>query len=356
MSGNYTIDDQTSRRISLLRFVLIILVVYLHSYNLTGITFEYGIYEMHVPLWMSLVQETISNIVARCAVPLLFLLSSLLLYAKPFNWLHNIGRKARTLLLPFLIWNSLWILAFFIAQSIPFFQPYFAGDEHLVAGFGPLEWLQAYFPLKSDEVFCPPLWFLSDLFRLNLLAGALGWLCKKLPALTLAVTGCLWLLDIEIYLVRNEALLFFVLGCFISQHGLRAESLDRLRWLDLGVVYAAGIALELWMGQSWPLLHKVNILVGCIFFIKLSKALAQKTSPTGVFARLAQYSFIIYVAHEYTQTLLKKLALIYLPREAWVFLLTYLLLPLLVIGLCLLLGFVLRRFLPPVYRVVTGSR
>lgn len=351
------ISTQLSNRISALKFMLIILIVYLHSYNLQGVNFTYGTYEISLPAWMQTVEFTISRIIASAAVPLFFMLSAVLLYRKPIKIVNNIKKKIKTVLIPFIIWNSVWMLVFFIGQSFPFFAPYFAGEERLISGFNITQWVTAYFPLDSSSVFCSPLWFLSDLFRLNLIAALIKKALDAAPVLSLSAIVSLWLFDVDLIIISTEALLFFMLGCAIVKYGLLVEKLNRpYWWADLLFAYALCIAAQLAFGGKYPILGKINIMLGIIILIKLAGVFCEKPKACAFLKRVSKYTFIIFVTHEYTQTIFKKLILIYLPRESWIHFCVYLLLPLFVVLLCVCFGAALRRVLPRTYSFICGAR
>lgn len=352
----YHINDTLSKRISVLKFVLAVLIVYLHSSNLAGTNFEYGTYYIEKPFWMEAFQIILSDIIASAAVPLLFLISGFLLYAKPFTWWDNLKKKAKTVLFPFLFWNTAWIVFFLIAQSTAFGAPYFGNPDKYVAGFSPLDWLLAYFPLKSSEVFCAPFWFLSDLFRLSLIALPLKKLIDRLPALCLPTVFLLWLFNVELYFIRAEALLFYMLGYYIVKYRLSVKRLDAVRWIEILPLYACTIAAELLCEAQAPILHHFNILFGILFFIKLSLPMVRNAALQKKLLWLSHYSFFIYVTHEYTMSIFKKMAVIYLPRVAAMQMVSYLLLPVLIITLCILLGALLNKLLPRFYLLITGGR
>jgi hypothetical protein len=350
------ISSALSRRISVLRFILIVFIVYLHAYNVQGINFEYGTYILDLEPWMAAAEYILSGIISSAAVPLFFLISGFLFFLKPFTFTGSLKKKFRTVLLPFLLWNSVWVLFFFIGQSIPFFQPYFSGTQRYVAAFGPADWLRAYFPPDSSDVFCSPLWFLSDLFRLGLIALPLKKAADAAPALTLGVFAGLWLCRIDLVFISTEAILFFILGYFIVKYAFSAAFIDAIPLWELTVLYVLGITAQLIWGPALPVLGKLNILIGSFFFIRLSGFLAENRRLGPGLLLLSKYSFIVFVAHEYTQSALKKLVPIYLPREVWVLFVSYLALPPLVVGLCVAFGALFRRALPHFYKLATGSR
>ena len=104
--NTYILSKEESDRINILKYIAIILVVYIHSYA-TSVNFADGTNTLFTPQWLLLFENMISQIIARCGVPLFFLISSILLFRKQREYKATIKIKIRTLLLPYLIWNSL---------------------------------------------------------------------------------------------------------------------------------------------------------------------------------------------------------------------------------------------------------
>ena len=105
-----TNDELQSKTIAFLRFPLIVGVVLIHCYYkelpIGGVKIpvmdEYPIYK--------LIADLFSQVLARTAVPLFFLISSyLFFYKSSFSWPmydSKLRKRAQTLLLPYLFWNG----------------------------------------------------------------------------------------------------------------------------------------------------------------------------------------------------------------------------------------------------------
>lgn len=72
-------DDATSHRVKLLRFPLIFLVLYIHSY-IAPVTLGHSTVAVQPATWLLVLQTAWSNGVARTAVPLFFLMSGYLYF------------------------------------------------------------------------------------------------------------------------------------------------------------------------------------------------------------------------------------------------------------------------------------
>ena len=123
---------EESDRIRIVKWMAIVMVVFLHAYT-TEVSFADGKNTAALPQWLMLLETGVSQIIARCAVPIFFLLSAVLLFRGDHTYGEMIRKKIKTLLVPYLIWNTFWILVFIALQSLPFTAPYFSGSNTVYA-------------------------------------------------------------------------------------------------------------------------------------------------------------------------------------------------------------------------------
>ena len=118
-----SVDEGTSRVIQLLRFPLVVGVVYVHAFG--------GATPMPRPAHGSplefppsaLVMILVSQGVARVAVPLFFLIAGFLFFAGS-EWsvevyLLKLRRRVKTLLVPYVLWNFLVWAMYALAAALP---------------------------------------------------------------------------------------------------------------------------------------------------------------------------------------------------------------------------------------------
>lgn len=339
----YRIDKRDSDRIQILRLIFCLLVVMLHSYNA-------GDWAAQAPVrWLERAESALSYAVGDCAVPGFFILSAVLLYKKEFSWGENIRRKIRALAVPYLLLNTVWILIYFIAQQIPGLRGLFTRPESLVAGWSAYDWADAYLGLSGYPA-ARHLWFLRDLFVLNLLAKALKALIDRLPVLWLLclAAAMAFQFDTGLFCLSRTALVSFSLGYYLVKYDLHFDRLDRVSPLLLGLLY--GLSIAACGGErGGPL----QILAGLLFWARLSGCLLRWREPI---LRLARYNFPIYLFHSPPLGHLRDIESRYLPPSNWGYGLGYLLNPLIICLCCLALALFLSRFMPGLYGLLTGDR
>ena len=118
MSSN---NDRLSKTIMFLRFPLIVAVVFIHT-NLADVMINGRLLvnEGQFPIH-DLFRHIITNELARIAVPLFFFISGFLFfYHTDFSmkmYKQKLKKRVRTLLVPYLFWNTVVFLIFFMKKS-----------------------------------------------------------------------------------------------------------------------------------------------------------------------------------------------------------------------------------------------
>jgi fucose 4-O-acetylase-like acetyltransferase len=352
------VGEDLSKRINSLRFLLIVFVVFIHN-NPTEVNFADGTEIYTIPAYVNIVRELISNIIARIAVPLFFLVSGYLLYAKETKFITVLKKKSRTILLPYISWNVLAIVFFYIAQSFSFTKPYFANI--IIRNFKTIDWIDAFigkftaarqyqYPLVSQ------FWFLRDLFILNLSFIGIKKLVDRFPFGTIFFLFVLWTSSIKIYIVSTEALLFFTLGYYVIKYSLDYKTFDTIKYYDIVVIYITAIILELFFIKYVPIIHKINIIIGIILFIKLTYYFINNEFIYNKLLWLEKYAFFVYAVHGIALAILQKLSVKIIPMRGFLILLQYFSVNIIGIIFFVLLGVMARKLFPKLYGILTGGR
>ena len=195
----YEINDRESRTILYLKAVFIILVLYIHTWAYTNkgyVNFGDGNLELNTPMWLWNFEYTFSVIIARCATPGFFLLSSILLFRKDFKFKENIKKRIRTICIPWFLVTTFWILFFAVAQRFPAIAPFFSNEKTIIANWNIFNFIDAYLGLTGDPLVYP-LWFLQNLLFLNIIAKGLKFIIDRAPIVSLVLLIALYLSPFE---------------------------------------------------------------------------------------------------------------------------------------------------------------
>lgn len=343
MSGKeYKISPAVSEKLDIMRFVLIILVVLIHTLTTPQLA-DPGI----VPEWFLNIKQGIIDEL-NVTVPGFFIIASVLLYRRPFTWKDNIVRKCRSLVIPFILINVFWIVFFKVASFVPQIAPLFSSSQYRIDGlidvynafFGPLP---LYFPF----------WFIRDLIVLNILASVLWYITDKVPLISLAAALAIGLSPIPLpFLVNRFALTYWIIGAVIVKTGFDLDIIDRIRPVEIAAVSAV-VAVLVWL----DMLHYVfAVPVFFALIYRISGHLASASGSTGLLARAAKQSFFIYAFHEFYEAMLKKAVMTAIPQSIFVQILELVIIPAVIIAICAFAGDLTQRKLPRAYSFVTGRR
>lgn len=349
-------DNYLSQKIKRVSFLLMIMVVFLHSYNIDIkqggkiLYFEKGLN------WF--IQNFISNGLTRIAVPLFFIISGYLFVLDQKtaigDFIVKIKKRFRTLIVPYLFWAFFGILFYFILQTLPQSQSFFT--KKLIKDYSFLEWLNALF----NEPIPYQLWFLKDLIVMVILSPVIYFLVKKAREAFLLIIFSFWIFSQDTIFLTSEALLFFSAGMYISIFKNKSQInssntlLFCLLWLLVLILKTTAGFLD-YSNLIQMLLLKAAIIIGLVAFWKLYDKVSIKMDY-GFFDKWIEFSFFLYLFHEPMLTIIKKGMFAALPKTPISYFIVYLLAPVIIISISILIASILKQKLFVIYKIITGNR
>lgn len=361
-----------SRKFRFLTFACIVLLAYVHGYNLQS-AYLTAASSVKEPLtFTTFFEYFIANGLLRFRIPILFMISGYL-YATYDNQPYGsrTGKRFKTLVVPYLLWSALALLFTFALQQFPFTARVVAnahidqlGDNRPYAEIGwsgmILRWL--VYPTGYQ------LWFILVLFVYNVMYPFIKWMLLRYAGVWLVFTFLLWLLYFNLWLIEGQGLFFFSVGVWLK---LSNRSIERRP-----VWYSEGVAWILFLGIctiktflafemeaetiatviTLTLLYKAAVIVGIVAVWYSSDRLATFAMGNSYFKRATGYSFFLYGMH----IPLLPYCMAYVMANASAFplyrLSTYLLIPITTMAFCLLCGWLLKKYWPAAYSALAGGR
>jgi succinoglycan biosynthesis protein ExoH len=239
----------------------------------------------------------------RIGVPCLSAISGYLLFQRgwdAFDYARTLRSKAKTVLLPFLLWNCGLLAVVLIAQRAEIGIGYFPDLWHA----STRELLTAAFATEGLPVNVP-LYFLRDLIVCIILSPVLAFLVRRFPAPTLIVLFVVAVLpDLTLWIVLKKSILFsFTFGIFLALNRTNLKALDRFAASGTALMLALSVLLTVWLYRTGPnfpwsldLARNTLSIVGAGGFWLASALLVR----TGIGQRLAStgsLSFWMFCAH-----------------------------------------------------------
>lgn len=361
----------TSQKFRFYSFISMLLLVYVHGYNLEN-TYLQPWGTVSEPLTpTSFFEYFTANGLFRFRIPILFSISGYLFAlgdSQPFG--IRIKKRARTLLLPYVIWSAVGLLLTFLFQQHPFLLKMVQNAQLDQLGdnrpYREMSWTSLL-----ERLFLVPisfqLWFIRCLFMYNLLYPVLRWLAIQRTAIWFSIAVFLWLTTFGIHFVEGEGLLFFSLGIWMQKRNFNLEQPPR--WLlpqRVVIVFLASCIIKTILAFQLhdsvfsfillSLLHKTAVFAGMVSCWYGADALVKWLMLKSWFQWISGFSFIIYAFHVPLINYASQIAQYYFQDLPGHRILIYLLLPLAIICICVLLGALLRKSVPRVYAILTGGR
>jgi fucose 4-O-acetylase-like acetyltransferase len=363
-------NEYLRSKIKVLSFFLVVLVVFVHSYNidlnLNTVNTDTGLNALQnhrILSFDSFLQEFLCNGMFRICSPLFFIISGYLFFVnltgKPDDFKKKLKKRFNTLIIPYLFWSLWGIAVYFLLQSFPQSRAFFT--KVLLRDYSIQKLLHTLFldPIPYQ------LWYVRDLAVFAVLSPVLYFVYKYIRFWMIPFCLFMWFYDFNFVIFRSQSFLFFTLGALISK---RNEKL--LDPASSGLMYVYGflwIAIVLiktrllFLGLPNPLiisiLHKIGILMGILTINHLYDLLFKNTDVAKTRAyKIVTFSFFVFTSHEPVITIIKK-GLFFIAgngeiKSVFIFFLA----PLLTIPLCISVGYLLKKHTPNFYGIITGWR
>lgn len=344
-----------SEKLKVLSFIAIILVLYIHSgfhdipNEIQGMAFNHYL------------QESISGMLGRCAVPLFYAISGYLFFLNTDKGIAVIGRKmkkrVKTLLIPFVI-AALFFPAFYLLMELlPFTSTYINGDGVFSKNlqlpvsevFTSLFWHKP----GGTTPWAFHLWFLRDLILIVAISPLLYYVRKAIGRSMLTLVLFLFsffrLDDVPVY-----ALFWFMAGdAFLMK-------LDKANMYWIPATFCALTVAEFAFPElQWKYVQIPIIALGIISIWNLYDRIVHISFELEKHKWLylsCQFTFFIYLFHEPTLNIIRKLLIFPLGRSSFGFAVNYLISPWIFAITFIFIGYYFNKCLPRIYAICVGGR
>ncbi len=372
---------QPSRRqqaLDLLRFPLAIVVLTIHTWSSDGFYLQGEPVDLqNYPVFQE-INRWIDGFLRGQSVPIYFFISGFVFFFgvewNKGTYLRKLKNRVKTLLIPYLIWNTIAIVLL-IAKTLPVFAQFQSYETDFVFSIKGLlscfwNYNNGFFPETPDTIpttecaypIDMPLWFLRDLMLVVLCTPLLYRLLKRTGIYAVIGIGLLWFA--KNYLTIGhvgqllDALFFFSWGAYLSIH--RKEMLTVFgRWFKLSMWTYPLLALShIAAAHYWPeaasTIKQLNVLARLFFAYNAANwLLDHRICKPNDF--LAASSFFIYVAHALVCNRLLRMLFVWIqPESDFALCLVYTSTVVLTIALLLGSFYLMKRFTPRLLKVVAG--
>lgn len=314
-----------------------LLVVWIHAYNV-----EVYSDTNRVIYWL---QDAISQGVARGAVPFFLMSSAFFLYSKEKTVLDVYRSRAKSVLVPYLLWNAIYMVAFTVLRHLSLSN---TGMDVITVG----NVARGLFLQKYNYAY----WFMRDLIVLVVAYPLIKWVVSRGKVMSaIGFAGLLTAYYCGVDFLSSAV--YYYIGAVIGYHysGF-AESFviaDKKRQVITTLVCLCVAGVLFWLKNVCKIdqaeLFRDLAMAFLLFFV----VSACHIRIGGAFAAL---SFMIYSIHPLLLEIIEKMIYLYCPHNDLWMMVDYAVAPViciaLIVGICLLW----KKMLPKTYRLLNGGR
>ncbi len=361
-------DSLMSKVFDCLRFPLIIGVIFIHNFTTTVTVgnVEYGV-DTNLNTYFY-VSNLFSQILGRVAVPLFFFMSGYLFYYKVDNfdnsvYLYKLKKRFKSLLIPYLFWNTSFLVIYYICSHVPMISTFFVGMEYNLDTILSSFWAQMDERGRMTYPLAYQFWFIRDLIVCVIISPLLYWLVAKLRFWGLILLGTAWVCDFEIPYIgirgfSTVALFFFSFGAWFSINKRNIISVLYDFKIAL-ILYPIFVILDLLTIDS-PIhlyIHNIGILIGIVFWF-LAVAYLVENKQVKPVSFLSSSSFFIFAIHDpwLLSQIRKILFSVIQPQSDLAICILYFANVILVTLVALGIYFIIKKLAPSFTALITGGR
>lgn len=350
--NDHSYNQRLSEAITWLRFPLIFLIILLHCYSVQRLEGSHEAYfKVAYPFY---------NWMGETGVPGFFFISGYLFFLSKKSYALKLETRLHTLLIPYLLWNTLLILLYVLAYAIGYPQEIYGRS---IADYDFIDYLRLYWDRGAFDNgnFVPllcPLWYIRNLLVMSLLSPLLYYIIRYARELFLVAIAVWWLTTYHNAFIP-QTVLFFSLGAYFSIHGINPLKIVveyKSFFLSAFAVLAfADIASHLSSGTPINLqLHRLAL----IFNIPALLLLADYCCRHGYTnERLSNAAFIVFCVHYPIVVVIRKISIAkFADASDFVHILIYF--ACVIIATLMSLGIyqLLDRYFPKAKKLLSGNR
>ncbi len=335
-------QKNTSRLISVLRIILLLLIIAIHS-----------------PHNDSVLTEWFVAFVANAAVPMFFIISGFLFAGSKTYFAENIKKRVYSLLIPFFLWMFVGLIFTECKIALGF-----ASFENVFAKANVAEKIMMASGLfDSIPVLDGPMWYIRNLFCACCLFPIILKILRSVPRPFMAICLFCYLFKINNFFYTTvQTLAFFPIGVYLSIYKFDIPSLFSKKAALISVLTAMALTFLWYSFRGYYAAYMFSQLGSLCFIYLIAHLLFILISCTkihiekeSIFLRSA---FFVYASHIMFIPFFEKLVFVYLKTEnAFIIPLNYALFVLSIYVFSLASFAVLERVLPDkIWQPLNGNR
>ncbi len=354
------ISESSSKRITSLRFLLMLFVMIKHNALVKGLFMRS--LPFSEPKAVTFIKEFFATGLGELAVPVFFVFSAYLLASSRTSYFTKIRKRFFSLFLPYTLWTLLYFAGWLLLKEADILTGFVNPCMDLKDwSFGDYVMRFVGYNGKLRFPFVGSFWFLRDLMILVLLSPVILFFLRRFPLISLLTVILSYFFNIRYPVVHADAVLYFMLGAFFALRKIDFFELsDKIRFRDSVLTFIVGFVIfffekEYRVGNNFKESPAFFLFVisGIVSLLKLSKIICGKNNLFSWAKKLAPLTFFVYAVHApILAECIKKITLESgMPSFA-----QFVTACVLDIGLSLIFALILRKLFPAFFYLLTGGK
>lgn len=350
--SNSEYQSRLSTVITWLRFPLIFFIILLHCYSVVGLEGDHSTYfKVLYPfsLWLG---ET--------GVPGFFFISGFLFFFSKKNYRKKLETRFHTLLIPYLLWNSLLLVLYLVAYAAGYPQDinYRNITEYTWTDYLRLFWDRGTYDNGNFVPLLCPFWYIRNLLIMSVLSPLFYYIIRYTREVFLILVTIWWFLTFDNAFIP-QTILFFCLGAYFSIHdknplelALRHQRLISTLW---AIIIIADIFTHTLQGSPIALqLHRMALIMNIPVLLIVADYCCRREWRNDF---LPNAAFTVFAVHYPIVVVLRKFCASYFASASdATHILLYFICVIIATGICLLFYDLLARYFPKVKNILSGNR
>lgn len=342
-------EKRLYNQITFISFIYSILVIMIHSYNLSSFYLANSNY--YLKNIFVFLQDFLNKDLASIAVPSFFMFSGFLFYrnVEKNKVLLKIKKRKNTILIPYLVWNIIYFTYFFIFTNVPILAQ-FTSSSKVELTF--MNIFLGIFLYKYNSVF----WYLFQTCIFILLSPFIIKIVsnKCFGIIVIIFIFVLNMLNFKLEIIRIDSLFYYLIGAFVGKNFSLEQVLSRgnfVKAFSLTGIVISQIIYILYLKYEFNQLYFCFLIVLIISMWFLTNCV-----------KLPKYkgwmtiSFFIYASHILILRIIHKGIHILINTNGFFGLFIDLCIPVFIVIIIIFSSIVIKNFFTNTWNVLNGGR
>lgn len=335
-------------KFTIITFVCSVLVIYIHTFNLES----YNITATSAGLIAKFTYyfQTFIASGLRAVVPLFFFISGILFFRtyEPEKLIQKYKSRVHTILIPYIIWCTLYYLYEYIMTKLPIISAYISNTK---INLSIIEWLSR---IIINEYYT--LWFLKNLIVFIAITPILWYLLKEKKENRYYKLLIVVPLIIILEMINKpgntliDGLAYYIAGSYIGMNLKKYIEIKNKNMTKLSIIMIL-VTLPI-----ITIFEIKNVLIYILIFICIWYSLDKINIKETELPWWMSITFYIYVAHDAILEAFEKIFIILFKTKPIFALLDYILMPILTLIIVIISAQIIKKFLPKTWKLITGGR